>query len=158
VNPEEVGGDRIANAVGALYEYGAPAIVVDAGTAMTFDYIDPKGLYRGGVIAPGILAGANDLWKKARMLPAVEITKPARVIGDTTITCMQSGIFFGALSQVDGIIRRMWEELGEECRVVLTGGQAGVLKQDLPFEAVFDPHLTLKGISYAIDPALRSGP
>ena len=155
-NPAEVGGDRIANAAGALYEYGAPTIVVDAGTAMTFDYVSPEGQYVGGVIAPGILAGARDLWEKGRMLPAVEIKRPHRVIGDTTITCMQSGIFFGALGGVEGIVKRMWAELGAECRVVLTGGQAALLKDDLAFDAVYDPHLTLKGITYAVDPALRS--
>jgi type III pantothenate kinase len=157
-NPAEVGGDRVANATAALHEYGAPAIVVDAGTAMTFDYVSPEGLYVGGVIAPGILAGAQDLWEKARMLPAVDIRKPGRVIGDTTITCMQSGIFFGALGQVESIVRRMWAEIGFECPVMLTGGQAEILKNDISFEVVYDPYLTLKGISYAIDARLRSRP
>lgn len=157
-NPSEVGGDRVANAAAALHEYGAPAIVVDAGTAMTFDYVSPQGLYLGGVIAPGMLAGAQDLWEKARMLPAVDIRKPARVIGDTTVTCMQSGIFFGALGQVEGIVRCMWEEIGFECPVLLTGGQADILKDDISFKVVYDPHLTLKGIAYAIDVRLRSGP
>ena len=154
-NPAGVGGDRIANAAGAYYAYGGPAIVVDAGTAMTFDYITRRGQYTGGVIAPGILAGARDLWEKARMLPAVEIKKPAGVIGSTTIACMQSGIFFGALAEVEGIVKRMWQESGSECRVVLTGGQAVLIKDDLPFDAVYDPHLTLKGIAYAVDPGLR---
>jgi type III pantothenate kinase len=154
-NPAEVGGDRIANAVGAFYEYGAPAVVVDAGTAMTFDYIAPEGRYLGGVIAPGILAGARDLWEKARMLPSVEIRRPAHVIGDTTIACMQAGIYFGSLGEVEGIVRRMWEEIGSECSVILTGGQAELLKDDLGFETVYDPYLTLKGIAYAVDPGLR---
>jgi len=154
-DPGGVGGDRIANAAGAYYEYGGPAIVVDAGTAMTFDYVTGDGKYAGGVIAPGILAGARDLWEKARMLPEVEIKEPAEVIGATTITCMQSGIFFGALAQVEGIVRRMWAEVGEECRIVLTGGQAAFIRNDLPFEVTYDPHLTLKGIAYAVDPGLR---
>jgi type III pantothenate kinase len=158
LNPGEVGGDRIANAAGAFYEYGAPAIVVDAGTAMTFDYVSREGRYLGGAIAPGILAGARDLWEKARMLPAVEIARPARVIGDTTIKCMQSGIFFGSLGEVEGIVRRMWEELGLVCRVILTGGQAALIKDDLSFATVYDPHLTLKGISYAVDAGLRRRP
>jgi type III pantothenate kinase len=154
-SPEGVGGDRIANAAGAYYEYGGPAIVVDAGTAMTFDYITGEGQYTGGVIAPGILAGARDLWEKARMLPAVEIRKPAKVIGSTTMACMQSGVFFGALASVEGIVKRMWRESGSECRVVLTGGQVGLIKDDLPFDVVYDPHLTLKGIAFAVDPGLR---
>jgi type III pantothenate kinase len=157
-NPAEVGGDRIANAAGAFRQYGGPVIVVDAGTALTFDYISKEGRYLGGVIAPGILAGARDLWASARMLPAVEIAKPAGVIGDTTITCMQSGIFFGALGGVERIVRGMWEEIGVECRVVLTGGQAALLREGLSFDAVYDPHITLKGISYAVDPRLRSEP
>jgi type III pantothenate kinase len=156
-DPEEVGGDRIANAAGALYEYGAPVIVIDAGTATTFDYVSPEGRYVGGVIAPGILAGARDLWARARMLPAVEIRKPPSVIGNTTIPCMQSGIFFGALGQIEGIVRRMWEELGMRCPVVLTGGEAALVRDHLGFEVVYDPYLTLKGISYAVDPDLRRG-
>jgi type III pantothenate kinase len=154
-NPAEVGGDRIANAAGAFYEYGAPAIVVDAGTAITFDYVSPEGQYAGGVIAPGILAGARDLWEKGRMLPAVEIKRPPEVIGKTTIACMQSGIFFGAIGEVEGIVTRMWDELGRKCRIVLTGGQAELIKDSLAFDVVYDPHLTLRGISYAVDPALR---
>jgi type III pantothenate kinase len=153
--PEAVGGDRIANAVGAYYEYGGPAVVVDAGTALTFDYITDGGQYTGGVIAPGILAGARDLWERARMLPAVEARRPARVIGKTTIACMQSGIFFGALGEVEGIVKRIWREEGGECRVILTGGQAVLIKDDLSFDSTYDPHLTLKGIAYAVDAGLR---
>jgi type III pantothenate kinase len=155
-NPAEVGGDRIANAVGAFFEYGGPAIVIDAGTAMTFDYVSGEGRYMGGVIAPGILAGAKDLWEKARMLPSVELKKPGRVIGDTTISCIQSGVYFGSLGEVEGIIRRMWDELALEGHVILTGGQALLLKDGLSFEVIYDPHLTLKGISYAVDPGLRA--
>ncbi len=154
-NPAEVGGDRVANAIGAYYQYGGPCIVVDAGTATTYDYISAAGDYCGGVIAPGILCGARDLWKRTRMLPAVEIRKPARVIGTTTVDCMQSGIFFGSLSQVEGVVRRMWEELGEECAVVVTGGQSGMIQDALALESVYDPHLTLKGIAYAVDRSLR---
>jgi type III pantothenate kinase len=154
-NPPEVGGDRVANAVGAYYGYGGPAIVVDVGTAMTFDYISQDGEYRGGVIAPGILAGARDLWHSARMLPDVEITKPSKVIGTTTIECMQSGILYGALGGVESIVRRMWEEIGRECRVILTGGQADLLRAELTIEMVSDPYLTLKGIAYCVDEGLR---
>jgi len=154
-NPSEVGGDRVANAVGAYYRYGGPCIVVDAGTATTYDYVSAGGEYCGGVIAPGIRCGARDLWTRTRMLPAVEIRKPGRVIGTNTVDCMQSGIFFGTVSQVEGVVRRMWAELGSECPVILTGGQAGMFHADLAFDSVYDPHLTLKGIAFAVDPSLR---
>ena len=154
-NPAEVGADRIANAVGAYYEYGGPRIVVDAGTATTFDYVSVNGDYCGGVIAPGIMAGAKDLWSRARMLPAVQIRKPSKVIGKTTIECMQSGILYGSIAQVEGIISKMWQELGGECGVVVTGGQAEVIRDGLSLDVLYDPHLTLKGIAYALDPTLR---
>jgi type III pantothenate kinase len=154
-NPAEVGADRIANAVGAYYEYGGPAIVVDIGTATTFDVVSAKGEYRGGVIAPGMLAGAKDLWTKARMLPAVEIRKPDKIVGTTTVQCMESGIFYGAVGQIEGIVKRMWSELGGECKILMTGGYSGLVCDSLGLEAVFDPDLTLKGIAYAMDPGLR---
>ena len=154
-NPSEVGGDRVANAVGAYYQYGGPCIVVDAGTATTYDYVSADGEYCGGVIAPGIRCGARDLWRGTRMLPAVEIRKPDKVIGTNTVDCMQSGIFYGSVSQVEGVVRRMWAELGMECPVILTGGQAEMFHEDLVFDSVYDPHLTLKGIACAVDPSLR---
>ena len=154
-NPSEVGADRIANAVGAFYIYGGPTIVIDMGTATTFDLISQDGNYRGGVIAPGIVAGARDLWERARMLPVVEIKKPRTVIGETTIECMQSGIFYGCVGQIEGIVRRMWDSLGKRCRVVMTGGHSSLVKDCLSFEVVHDPDLTLKGIAYAIEPKLR---
>jgi type III pantothenate kinase len=154
-NPSEVGGDRVANAVGAFYEYGGPCIVVDAGTATTYDYISADGEYCGGVIAPGIRCGASDLSRRTRMLPSVEIRRPEKVIGRNTIDCMQSGIFYGSVSQVEGVVGRMRAELGIDCPVVLTGGQAEVFHEDLAFDSVYDPHLTLKGIAFAADPSLR---
>jgi type III pantothenate kinase len=153
-NPEEVGADRIANAVGAYYEYGGPAVLVDTGTATTFDVISADGEYRGGVIAPGMFSGARDLWKRARMLPAVEIKEPPKVIGTTTIRAMQSGIFFGTIGQVEGIVRRIWAETGQS-KVIMTGGYSALIWNRLSFETVFDLNLTLKGIAYAFDPGLR---
>jgi type III pantothenate kinase len=155
-NPAEVGADRIANAVAAFYEYGGPAIVVDIGTATTYDCISARGEYLGGVIAPGMLAGAKDLWHKARMLPAVEIKRPPKVIGTTTVGCMQSGILYGNVGQVEGVVRRIWKELGGQCRVILTGGWGGSISEHLGFVHVFDSGLTLKGIAYGIDSSLRS--
>jgi type III pantothenate kinase len=156
-SPGEVGADRISNAAGAFYEYGGPAIVVDMGTATTFDFISREGEYRGGIIAPGIITGARELWQRARMLPAVELRRPSKLIGTTTIGCMQSGIFYGSISQVEGIVERMWEDLGEACTVIVTGGQAELICAGLRFEAKSDPYLTLKGIAYVVDPSLRSG-
>ncbi|MFZ1947249.1 MAG: type III pantothenate kinase [bacterium] len=155
-SPAEVGADRIANAVGAFYEYGGPAIVVDIGTATTFDVVSAGGEYLGGAIAPGMLAGARDLWTRARMLPAVEIKAPADVIGRTTTKAMQSGIFYGTAGQIEGVVRRMWGAIGGRCEVIMTGGFAGLVCEHLAFKAVFDPALTLKGVAYALDKSLRS--
>lgn len=154
-HPAEVGADRIANAVGVYYEHGGPAIVVDIGTATTFDVVSVKGEYRGGVIAPGMLAGAKDLWTRARMLPAVEIRKPSKIVGTTTVQCMESGIFYGTVGQIEGIVKRMWDEMGCECKILMTGGYSALVWDSLCFKATFDPDLTLKGIAYAMDPALR---
>jgi type III pantothenate kinase len=154
-SPAEVGADRIANAVGAFYEYGGPAIVVDIGTATTFDVVSARGEYLGGAIAPGMLAGARDLWTRARMLPAVEIKAPADVIGRTTIRAMQSGIFYGTMGQIEGVVRRMWDAIGGRCDVILTGGFSGLVCEHLAFKTVYDPALTLKGVAYALDKGLR---
>jgi type III pantothenate kinase len=154
-NPAEVGGDRIANSVGVYYEHGGPAIVVDMGTAITYDFVTADGEYRGGVIAPGMVSGARELWERARMLPEVELGPPERVIGTNTVDAMRSGIVYGAAGQIEGIVRRMWEETGSRCRVVVTGGHCELVRNELPFEALFEPDLTLKGIAYAVDPGLR---
>lgn len=154
-NAAEVGADRIANAVAAFYEYGGPVIVVDIGTATTYDCVSARGEYLGGVIAPGMLAGAKDLSQKARMLPAVEIKHPPKVIGTSTVACMQSGIFYGNVGQVEGVVDRIWKELGARSKVVMTGGWSGLIWEHLRFKTVFDLHLTLKGIAFAIDPRLR---
>ena len=154
-NPMEVGGDRIANAAGAYFEYGGPAIVVDMGTATTYDFVTRDGEYKGGVIAPGMVSGARELWEKARMLPEVELVKPADVIGKTTIEAMRSGIVYGQIGQIEGIIGRMREGVGSDCPVIFTGGHCDLVRDELSFEAGFDPDLTLKGIAYAIYPAIR---
>jgi len=154
-NPVEVGGDRIANAVGAYYEYGGPVIVVDMGTATTYDFITSNGEYRGGLIAPGIVSGAKELWERARMLPEVELVKPENVVGRNTIDAVRSGVLYGAVGQIEGIIGRLREEVGGGCRVVFTGGHCELVREEVCFDAVFDPQLTLKGIAYAVDAGLR---
>ena len=145
-DPREVGADRIVNAVAVLHKYGKPAIVVDFGTATTFDAITAAGEYRGGVIAPGIVISAEALYEHAAKLPRIEIQKPANVIGTSTITSMQSGLVYGYVALVDGIITRMKEELGSKTRVIGTGGQAPFISQETRLIETVDPNLTLDGL------------
>src|SRR6516165_4380178 len=145
-NPHEVGADRIADAVAVVHKYGKPAIVVDFGTATTFDAITADGEYGGGVIAPGIVISAEALYEHAAKLPRIEIQKPARVIGSSTIGSMQSGLFYGYVALVDGIIARMKKELGTNARVIGTGGQAPLISQETKLIEAVDPNLTLDGL------------
>jgi type III pantothenate kinase len=145
-DPREVGADRIVNAVAAIQKYGKPAIVVDFGTATTFDAITPAGQYRGGVIAPGIVISAQALYEHAAKLPRIEIQRPASVIGTSTVASMQSGIFYGYVALVDGIITRMKHELGPRTRVIGTGGQAPFICQETKLIEIVDANLTLDGL------------
>jgi type III pantothenate kinase len=145
-DPREVGADRIVNAVAVLKKYGKPAIVVDFGTATTFDAITSDGEYKGGVIAPGIVISAEALYEHAAKLPRIEIQKPANIIGTSTITSMQSGLFFGYVALVDGILTRMKKELGPNTRVIGTGGQAPFISQETKLIETVDPNLTLDGL------------
>src|SRR6185369_9661096 len=144
--PSEVGADRIVNAVSVIHKYGKPAIVVDFGTATTFDAISPSGEYRGGVIAPGIVISAEALYEHAAKLPRIEIQKPAHVIGTSTVGSMQSGLFYGYVALVDGILTRMKAELGPQTRVIGTGGQAPFISQETKLIELVDPNLTLDGL------------
>jgi type III pantothenate kinase len=145
-NPREVGADRIVNAVAVLHKYGKPAIVVDFGTATTFDAITGQGEYQGGVIAPGIVISAEALYEHAAKLPRIEIQKPTAVIGTSTVGSMQSGLFYGYVALVDGIITRMKKELGPDTRVVGTGGQAPLISKETKQIETVDPNLTLDGL------------
>jgi len=145
-DPREVGADRIVNAVAVVEKYGKPAIVVDFGTATTFDAITAGGEYRGGVIAPGIVISAEALYEHAARLPRIEIQKPANVIGSSTTGSMQSGLFYGYVALVDGIITRMKKELGAGTRVIGTGGQAPFISQETKLIETVDPNLTLDGL------------
>ena len=145
-DPREVGADRIVNAVAVVHKYGNPSIVVDFGTATTFDAITAAGEYLGGVIAPGIVISAEALYEHAAKLPRIEIQKPARVIGTSTIGSMQSGLFYGYVALVDGIITRMKKELGPNARVIGTGGQAPFICQETKLIETVDPNLTLDGL------------
>jgi len=145
-NPREVGADRIVNAVAAFAQYGGPAIVVDFGTATTFDAVSARGEYLGGVIAPGIGISAEALFERAAKLPRIEITRPRGVIGKNTVASMQSGLFFGYLALVDGVVRRMQQEMGGTKVVVGTGGLAHLILADSETVDRVDPLLTLTGL------------
>jgi type III pantothenate kinase len=148
----DVGADRIVNAVAAWDQYGRaspiPLIVVDFGTATTFDAISAAGEYLGGVICPGIGISADALFQRAARLPRVDVRKPAHVIGQTTVTAMQSGLFFGYVAMVDGIVRRMRGELtgGDRALVIATGGMADVIAGDSETIQRVDANLTLNGL------------
>jgi type III pantothenate kinase len=150
--PSDVGADRVVNAVAAYEAYGrstlCPVIVVDFGTATTFDAISAAGEYIGGVICPGIGISADALFQRAARLPRVEVRKPIAVIGRTTVTSMQSGLFFGYVSMVDGIVARMRSELenGDRAACIATGGMAGILAGETVAIQRVDPDLTLDGL------------
>ena len=130
-NPAEVGADRIVNSVAAFEKFGGPCIVVDFGTATTFDCVSAKGEYQGGVICPGIGISADALFEKTARLPRVAIRKPARVIGSTTVGSLQSGLYYGYLGLVDGILERLLGEMGQETTVVATGGTGRADRQGI---------------------------
>lgn len=145
-NPKEVGADRIANAVAGYELYGGPLIIVDFGTATTFDAISEKGDYLGGAIAPGINISTEALFEKAAKLPRVELIKPKKVIGRDTVTSMQAGIIYGFAGQVDGIVKRMSREFKEKPKVVATGGLAGLIADETETISLVNPLLTLEGL------------
>src|SRR3954465_1210625 len=145
-NPAEVGADRIVNGVAAFEKFGGPCVVVDFGTATTFDAISRKGEYMGGVIAPGIGISADALFDRTAPLPRVDIRKPERVIGTNTVGSIQTGLYYGYLGLVDGILERLLAELGKEAKVVATGGLAPLLAEGSRFITSVDENLTLDGL------------
>lgn len=144
--PEEIGADRIVNAVSAIKEYGAPLIIIDFGTATTYCYINEQGEYTGGLIAPGVKISMEALYDKASKLPKIEIQSPPNVIGTSTVTAMQSGVFYGYIGQIDGIVNRMKEEAHVNPKVIATGGLAKLLSDESTTIDIVDQHLTLKGL------------
>ena len=144
-NPREVGADRIVNGIGAFDLYGGPAIVVDFGTATTLDAVSAKGEYLGGAILPGIEISMDALFSRADRLSRVELIEPRSVIGKSTVEALQSGAIYGFAGQVDGICRRMQDELGE-CTVVATGGLSGLISRFSTTIQHVDPWLTLHGL------------
>ena len=145
-NPAEVGADRIVNAVAARELFGAPVVVVDFGTATTFDLVDEQGAYAGGIIAPGVGISAEALFDHASKLSQVDLRKPERLVGKSTVGAMQSGIYYGYLSLVDGILERLQAEQPGLQNVVATGGQATLLAEGSRHIRHVDDMLTLKGL------------
>ncbi len=147
-NPREIGADRIVNAVAAYHKFkGENLIIVDFGTATTFCVLSSKGEYFGGAIAPGIVISSDALVARAAKLPRVEIIKPKSVIGKNTITSMQSGIIYGFVGQVEGIINRIKKEYGEKMKVIATGGLARIIAAETDTIDLVDDNLTLDGLS-----------
>ena len=143
--PADVGADRLVDAVAAILKYGAPCIVVDFGTATTFDAINAKGEYLGGVITPGITISSDALFERAAKLPRVEIKRPQNVVGSSTVEAMQSGLYHGYVGLVDGILRKMIGELGAKACVTASGGLAPLIARGSEFIETVDETLTLEG-------------
>jgi type III pantothenate kinase len=145
-SPAEVGADRIVNAAAAHRRYGGPACIVDLGTATTFDIVSSEGDYLGGAIAPGIGIAAEALFQRTAKLPRIDIVRPPAVIGKNTVQAMQSGLFFGYVGLVEGLIARFRAEMGPEMKVIATGGLAGRIAAETSVIDVVDPWLTLDGL------------
>jgi len=149
-NPSEVGADRIVNGVAAYEKFGRgtsrPLIVVDFGTATTLDAISAKGEYLGGAICPGVQISADALFQRAARLPRIDVRKPARIVGRTTVAAMESGLFYGYVGMVEGLVRRMSDELGGNALCVATGGLATIIAPETPIIEHVDADLTLHGL------------
>ncbi len=145
-NPREVGADRVADGVAAFKLYGGPVIVVDFGTATVFDAISKDGDYIGGAIAPGIKIAAEALFERASKLPRIDLVRPRSAVGRTTVTSMQSGLVFGYVGLVEGIVTRMRREIGADARVVATGGNAEIIARETNVFNAVNPDLTLIGL------------
>jgi type III pantothenate kinase len=145
-NPKEVGADRIVNAVAGYEKYRTALIIVDFGTATTFDFVNRKGDYCGGAIAPGLMISMEALFQRASKLPRVEIVKPPAIIARNTVNSMQAGIFFGYVGLVDEIVNRMKGECRENPKIVATGGLAGLIAPESKTIEIVDEYLTLEGL------------
>jgi type III pantothenate kinase len=145
-NPQDVGADRIANSVAAFERFGGPCVIVDLGTAITFDAVSDRGEYLGGVIAPGLGISADALFARTARLPRVEIREPQQVIGTNTVASIQSGLFYGAVGMIDGILGRLYAELGPKTKSIATGGQAELIAGGSKYKLPVEPALTLEGL------------
>lgn len=156
INPTELGADRIVDAVGGYEIYGGPVIVVDFGTATTYDVISEDGTFTAGVIAPGIQSCAKSLWSDTAKLPEIEIKKPATVLARETVSSMQAGLVFGYIGQCEYIIRKIKEELGQkDIRVVATGGMGKLIADATDEIDIYDRDLTLKGLKIIFEKNMR---
>ena len=146
-NPKEVGADKIVDAVAAFEKYGGPVLVLDFGTATTYDLVDAEGTFMYGIIAPGVRTAARALWEDAAKLPEVEIRKPKTILAKETISSMQAGIYFGQIGQTEYIIRKFREESGlDKMKVVATGGMGRIIAEGTNMIDVYDANLTLEGL------------
>lgn len=145
-NPREVGADRIVNAVAGFRLHGGPAIIVDFGTATTFDGVSEKGEYLGGAIAPGVQISANALWSVADQISKVELVSPKSVLGKSTTECVRSGVVLGTAAMVDGMVERLQKELGGHAEVIATGGLAPLILPECSLAPIHEPYLTLIGL------------
>jgi len=145
-NPSEVGADRIVDSVAAFAKYGGPCVIVDLGTAITFDVVSETGCWRGGLICPGIGIAVEALFAKTARLPMVEFREPRKLIGTNTVGSIQSGLYYGAIGMIDGILERLIAELGPGTRMVATGGQAHLITRGSRYLKNVDEDLTLEGL------------
>ena len=146
-NPQQIGADRIVDAVGAYEIYGGPVLVIDFGTATTYDFVDESGAFLGGITAPGIRISAKALSEDAAKLPEIEIKKPESILGKDTITSREAGILYGKMGQTEYIINKVKEEVGlENVKTVVTGGLGRIIANETTCIDIYDPNLTLKGI------------
>ena len=150
-NPNEVGADRLVNAVGALKRYKAPLIIIDFGTATTFCAVSDKNEYLGGVILPGLKVSLEALVEKTSKLPKIEIARPDKVIGTNTVESMQSGMYYGYAGSVDNIVLKMKQSLGDDTTVIATGGLATMISKEAKTIDIIDPKLTLEGLKAIYD-------
>src|SRR5580700_8409746 len=145
-NPAEVGADRLVNGVAAFHKYGGPCVVVDMGTAITFDAISARAEYLGGIIAAGVGISADALFSRTARLPLVDFRRPASLIGTNTVASMQSGLYYGAIGAIDGMIERLMAELGPGTKAIATGGHAELIAGESRFIKNVDENLTLEGL------------
>lgn len=145
-NPREVGADRLVNSVAAYSKYGGPAVVVDLGTTINFDCVSARGEFAGGLICPGIGMSIGGLFARTARLPMVDFREPEKLIGSNTVGSIQSGLYYGFIALIDGIIDRVCLELGPETKAIATGGQGHMIARTSRTVKVFDEHLTLQGL------------
>lgn len=151
-NPKEIGADRVVDAVAAYEIYGGPVLVIDFGTAITYDLVTADGSFIAAVTSPGLRIAANALWTQTAKLPEIEIAMPDTILAKETITSMQAGLVFGCIGQTEYIVKRMLAEAGiKECKVIATGGMGKIISDATDVIEVYDPYLTLKGLKIISD-------